>query len=189
MKPSDSKINALKIAERPQDIKGIRSYSGMVSHLKRFIPKLSTLTYPLRELTHKHINIVWTDAYEKSFNIPNNLLTYTVVNTYFDEQKERILYCYASPFGLSSTLLQNNNKTHLKVISYSSRSLNTTEQRYSQLERKCLSIVYACHRYRIYLFSRTFKIYSDNKVRIFIKSTIFKGTLTNRTYDTTRLRF
>ena len=59
MKPSDSQINALKNAERPQDIKGTRSYLGMVNYLKRFIPDFSTLstsvrTYPLRLLTHKH---------------------------------------------------------------------------------------------------------------------------------------
>ena len=36
MKPSGSKINALENAERPQDIKGIRSYLGMINYLKRF---------------------------------------------------------------------------------------------------------------------------------------------------------
>ena len=63
-------------------------------------------------------------------------------------------------------ILQNDNKDHLQVISYSSRSFNTTKQRYSQLERDCLSIVYACQRHRVYLFGRTFKIYSDNKALV-----------------------
>ena len=63
-------------------------------------------------------------------------------------------------------LLQNGNKDHLQVLSYSSRSLNTTKQRYSQLERECLSIAYACQRYRSYLFRRTFKIYSENKTLV-----------------------
>ena len=85
MKPSDSKINALKNAERPQDFKGICSYLGMVNHLERFIPDFSTLTYPLRQLTHKHTKFVWTDAYEKSFNKLNNLISDAAVNIYFDE--------------------------------------------------------------------------------------------------------
>ena len=94
------------------------------------------------------------------------MLTDAAINTYFNEQKETILYCDANPFGLSSILLQNDNKDHLQVISHSSRSLNTTEQRYSQLERECLSIVYAYQRHRVYLFGRTFKIYSDNKALV-----------------------
>ena len=36
------------------------------------------------------------------------MLTDTAINTYLDEQKETILYCDASPFGLSLTLLQND---------------------------------------------------------------------------------
>ena len=155
-----------KNAEQPQDIKGIRSYLGMINYLKRFISDFSTLTYPLRQVTHKDTKFVWTDDCKKSVNILNNMLTEAAINTYFDEQKETILYCYASPFGLSSILLQNDNKDHLQVILHWSRSLNTTEQRYSQLERECLSIVYAYQRHRVYLFGRTFKIYSDNKALV-----------------------
>ena len=44
MKPSVSKILALKEAKRPQDIEGVRSYLGMINYLKRFIPDFSTLT-------------------------------------------------------------------------------------------------------------------------------------------------
>ena len=163
MKPSDSKINALKNAELPQDIEGIRIYFGMVNYLKRFIPDFSALTYPLRQLTHKNTKFLFAGACEKSFNMLNNLLEDTAVNTYFGEQKETILYCDASPFELSSILLQNYNKDHLQVISYSSRSLNTTEQRYLQLEPQCFSIVYACKRHRVYLFGRS---YSDNKALV-----------------------
>ena len=94
------------------------------------MPNFSTLTYPLRQLTHKHTKFVRTDACEKSFNILNNMLTDAAINTYFNEQKETVLYRDASPFRLPSILLQNDNKDHLQLISYSSRSLNTTEQRY-----------------------------------------------------------
>ena len=111
------------------NIKGIRSYLDMVNYLKCFIPDFSTSTYPLQQLTQKHTKFVWTDACEKKHNILNNMLTHAAINTYFDEQKETILYCDANPFGLSSILFQNDNKDHLQVISYSSRSLNTTEQR------------------------------------------------------------
>ena len=83
MKPSDSKINPLKNDKRPQDIKGIRSYLGMVDYLKNFtLDFIRTLTYPLRQLTHKNTRFVRADACEKSFNILNNLLTDAAVNNY-----------------------------------------------------------------------------------------------------------
>ena len=67
MKLSVSKILALKMAKRPQDIKGVRSYLGMIIYLKRFIPDFSTLTYPIRKLTHQGTKFEWSDDFEKSF--------------------------------------------------------------------------------------------------------------------------
>ena len=52
------------------------------------------------------------------------------------------VYCDASPVGLSSILLQKDENDNAHVISYSSRSLSTTEQKYSQIEHECLSLVY-----------------------------------------------
>ena len=84
MKPSVSKILALKEAKRPQDIKGVRSYLGMIHYLKRFIPDFSALTYPIRKLTHLDIKFEWSDDCDKSFQTLNNYLTEKAVNTYFD---------------------------------------------------------------------------------------------------------
>ena len=121
------KNKCFKNNERPHDLKGIHSYLGMVNYWKHFIPDFSTLTYPLQQLTHKNTKFVWRDACEKSFNIMNNLLTDASVYTYFNEQKIFfILLC--QPFGLSSILLQSDNKDHLQVTLYLSRLLNTTEQ-------------------------------------------------------------
>ena len=74
----------LKEAKRPQDIKGVRSYLGMIHYLKRFIPDFSTLTYPIRKLTHLDIKFEWSDDCDKSFQTLNNYLTEKAVNTYFD---------------------------------------------------------------------------------------------------------
>ena len=84
MKPSVSKILALKEAKRPQDIKGVGSYLGMIHYLKRFIPDFNTLTYPIRKLTHLDIKFEWSDDCDKSFQNLNNYLTEKAVNTYFD---------------------------------------------------------------------------------------------------------
>ena len=55
MKLSVSKILALKEAKRPQDMKKVGSYLGMINYLKRFVPDFSTLASPIRKLTHQDI--------------------------------------------------------------------------------------------------------------------------------------
>ena len=91
--------------ERLKYIKRVRSYLGMINYLKRFIPDFSTLTYPIRKLTHQDIKFEWSDDWQKSFQTLNNYLTEKAVNTYFDEKKNTVIYCDTSPLGLSSILL------------------------------------------------------------------------------------
>ena len=88
------------------------------------------------------------------------------MNTYFDEKKHTVIYCDASPVGLSSISLQKGENDNAHVISYSSRSLTTTEQKYSQIERECLSLVYAWKKHHVYVFGRKFKMYCDNKALV-----------------------
>ena len=87
MKPSVSKILALKDAKRPQNIKGVRSYLGMINYLKHSIPDFSTLTCRIHKLTHQDTKFEWNDGSKKSFRTLNNHLTEKTVKTYFDEKK------------------------------------------------------------------------------------------------------
>ena len=54
MRPTPSKIIAVKEAKRPCHAKGIKSFLRQANHLKRFIDDYSTITYPLRLLTLKN---------------------------------------------------------------------------------------------------------------------------------------
>jgi hypothetical protein len=71
----------------------------------------------------------------------------------------------ASPVGWGAVLTQYNpEKPHEKnIITYISRSLSEIEQRYSQIEKEALAIVWACERLHLYLYASKFEIITDNK--------------------------
>ena len=108
----------------------------MTNYVSRFIDNYSTLTEPLRRLTRQDTGFVWTEEQEQSFNLLKESSVSDAVVTYFDPSKPSELWVDASPVGVSGILIQNN-----KIVSYGSRALSPTEQRYSQREREAIACV------------------------------------------------
>ena len=50
-----------------------------------------------------------------------------------------------------------------KPIAFASRTLSTTERKYSQLEKEGLAVVFAVRKFHQYLSGRHFTIYSDHQ--------------------------
>ena len=123
----------------------------------------------MRKLLKKDSEWFWENTCEKSFNILKTILSSDSCVTYFDNEKETVLYTDASPVGISAILMQKTpGKENNKIISYSSRSLTTAEQNYSQIERECLSLVFGCERNRLFLLGRHFDLYNDHKALMHI---------------------
>ena len=80
-----------------------------------------------------------------------NWLSTKPVLAYFDTQKETEITVDASPVGLGGVLTQKDSKGYDRVVAYGSRSLTEVEQRYSQLEREALGVVWACEYFHIYI--------------------------------------
>ena len=80
------------------------------------------------------------------------------VMSFYDPKKPTTVVVDGSPFGLGAVLTQDN-----KPIAYASRSLRAVEQRYSQIEREALAIVFGCEHFHMYLIGCKFRIDTDHK--------------------------
>ena len=69
----------------------------------------------------------------------------------------------ASSYGLGAVLTQQQPSGEWKPISYISRALTTTEQRYAQIEKEALAVTWACERLRDFLTGLQFHIHTDHK--------------------------
>ncbi|KAK3703506.1 hypothetical protein QZH41_002225 [Actinostola sp. cb2023] len=113
---------------------------------------------PIRRLTRKDVDWKWSDEQEKAFNEVKKLVTNAPVLSYYDPDSELEIQCDASQKGLGAALLQ-----HGKPIAYVSRALTETEQRYAQIEKEMLAIVFSLEKFNQYVFGRHVKIQSDHK--------------------------
>eukprot|EP00795_Rhopilema_esculentum_P003755 gene3755-15036_t len=52
---------------KPKDVAGVQRFIGMVKYLAKFLPRLSEVCEPLRNLTHKDAPWVWGKDHDRSF--------------------------------------------------------------------------------------------------------------------------
>ena len=91
---------------------------------------------------------------------------------YFDPNTEIFIEADASLVGLGACLLQRDKTVdcprsdeyyNLRPIAFTSKSLTETEQRYSNIERELLAVVYALERFHQYTYSLHVTVLSDHK--------------------------
>lgn len=158
IKPDPVKVKAIHEIETPQDKKELLRFMGMVNYLAKFIPRLSDITQPLRELLKKDTEWHWDERHETSFNDVKRSLEDDAVLKYYDVNKSVTLSVDSSSYGLGACLLQDE-----QPVSYASRSLNSSEQNYAQIEKELLAIVYGCQKYHQYIYGKPVTIETDHK--------------------------
>ena len=153
--PAEVKVKAVVEAREPKTAAEVRSFLGLVNYSARFIPDLSIVSAPLRELTRKNSVFRWGKSEQESFDELKKRLASAETLGYYDKNAPTKVITDASPVGLGAVLVQVQGD-ELSVISYASRSLSHTERRYSQTEKEALALVWACERFHVYIYGSEF---------------------------------
>ena len=160
--PSEEKVSAIQNAKPPQNSAEVRSFLGLVQYCAKFLPDYSQVAEPLRILTRKDQHFMWGDPQEKSFQRLKDLLTQADTLAYFKNECRTRIVANAGPTGIGIVLTQLQNGLW-RVISYASRNLTDVERRYSQTEKEGLALVWACERFKLYVYGREFELETDHK--------------------------
>ena len=160
--PADVKVKAVVEAREPKNAAEVRSVLGLVNFTARFIPDLSTVSAPLRQLTKNREPFVWDQEEQQSFDELKELLASAEILGFFYKNAQTKVIADASPVGLGAVLVQQQGE-ELRFISYASCSLSDTERCYSQTEKEALAIVWACERFHAYLYGAEFELMTDHK--------------------------
>ena len=73
------KVRAIKQMQQPKDVGDIRRFHCMANQLGKFIPNLSTITPPLRDLLQKKNQWTWGPSQQRAFDLVKDELSKTHV--------------------------------------------------------------------------------------------------------------
>ena len=161
--PTDQKISDIINAPEPRNVSELKAYLGMINYYSKYIGNISTKLAPLYLLLRKSSAWSWGKEQQQAFANSKTLLTSETVLAHFDPDREIILACDASPYGVGAVISHVNQDGSEQPIAFASRTLSPAEKNYSQLDKEGLAIIFGVKRFHQYLYGRLFTIESDHK--------------------------
>ena len=165
------KVKAVQSFPRPQNLKQLRSFLGLASYYRRFIPRFSQVAAPLFSLTKKDAPFNWTGHCQDTFDQLKQTLTQAPVLAFPDFSKTFILETDASGTGLGAVLSQNQEDDRPKPLCFASRTLQSHEKNYGVSELEALAVVWAVKHFRVYLYGHRCEVYTDHEALLSLLNT------------------
>ena len=166
--PDPEKVRAIKEFPRPRDLQAVRSFLGLTSYYRKFIPNYSKVASPLHDITKgcsgkgKNVNVKWTSEEDESFEKLKEAIEVNALLKYPNYSKGFRLTVDASATALGGCLSQLDEAGRDRPVSFFSKKLLPAEQRYDAINREALAIIYGLKVNRQTILGREVSILSDN---------------------------
>ncbi|XP_043216447.1 uncharacterized protein K02A2.6-like [Amphibalanus amphitrite] len=156
------RISPLLEAPEPQDEKGLRAFLGATGYHARFMPRYSDLVEPLRAALRAD-KFEWSPALSSAVQRVKDAIRQSPALGMFDPALATVLTTDASDVGAGACVTQIDASGSPRVIAYASKSFSPAERNYSTVEKEALAVVWACEKFRHYLWGRKFTLRTDHQ--------------------------
>ena len=161
VKPDQEKVAAIRSLPAPTCVRECRSFIGLSSYYRRFIPNFSQMAEPIIALTRKHAHFKWSEMHQKAFDYIKDSLTVVPLSSYPNPNSPYTLFTDASDTCIGSCLTQMCDGDE-KPIYYLSHTLSKLQCKWSTVEKGAYSIHYALQKLDFYLHNAEFVIKTDH---------------------------
>lgn len=171
IKADENRVLAIKNLKAPSNKKELQSILGMINFLRPFIPNLSELIVPFKNLLKKDVIFSWNQIHEGQLNKIKTIICNLSLLSNFDINKPIVVQADASQFAIGCSLLQDD-----KPVFFASRCLSKTECEFAQIEKELLSVSFSFKKFHNYLYGhKNITVFTDHSPLV----TIIKKPLSN----------
>ena len=166
--PLSSNVQAIMDYPQPTTTSQLRRFLGLVNFYHRFVPHCADILQPLHSLLSAHPTrpkstpLTWTPDAEQAFASIKTALSDASLLNHPHPTAEVCLMTDASLTGVGGALQQRIDGAW-QPLSFFSRKLTPTQQRYSTFGRELLAIYLSVRHFRPFLEGRVFHVATDHR--------------------------
>ena len=160
--PEKSKIEAIEKLQAPTTVAQVRGFCGMVNYLSFYLKDLQMTLAPIRHLTHKGVNFVWTEECQKAFDTVKEQVTKAPVLRLPNKTGLFQIQSDTSKIGAGGALFQVQDGVP-RLIAYHSKKLPEVVTRYGITELELLGMTCNIVAFKYLVFHVYFEVYVDHK--------------------------
>ena len=116
LKADPGKVKAIVNLPVPTNKTEMSSLLGICNYLAPFVPCLSDVTEPLRQLIKKVTIFTWIESYDRAFRRAKLCMANTVTLRYFDPDKSITIECDVSGAGIGGAFIQDSQKCYSNIV-------------------------------------------------------------------------
>jgi len=160
--PLQDKIEAILKLDPATTKKAWRlGLAGCYRSMQPNLPKLPTASWNPFEKNQPE-KVRWEEKHSQALQTIKNNLTSKPMLTGPKFDREFLIFTDATQRTAADFLSQRDDDGSEKVIAYASRKLLDREQKYSSIERECLSIIFALTKWEQWLWGHKVKVITDH---------------------------
>ena len=160
--PVQDKVDAIQCARKPENVSELKAYVGLLNYYGKFLSNISTVLAPLHKLLCKRVKWFWGPTQRHSIEQSKRMLLSVNCLVHYDPSKKILLQCDASEYGLGVVQSHTMEDGTEGPVGFASRTLNSAERNYSQLDKEGAAIMFALKKFHKQLYGRHFVITTDH---------------------------
>ena len=162
IRPNPKKVQAVQRARPPANKGEMKSFLGLVSYLRRFVPNYSEIVAPLVQLTKKNQPFVFSAECQSAFETIRDRVREHVLLEAPRGDGRFVLLCDASDTGIGAVLMQLQDE-ELAILEFASKSLTKAERNWPTYEQEAFAIRWAVVKFEDYVKTGRVLVYTDHK--------------------------
>ena len=164
--PQIDKVESIRAYPRPDTVKKLRQFLGMLNFYRRFLPKAAEIQAPLNNLLQGNVKgktpVDWTPETITAFEKSKECLAQATLLAHPEPNAPLAIFSDASDFAVGAALQQWVNGSW-QPLDFFSKKLSPAETKYGAYDRELLAIYLAVKHFRHMVEARSFRIYTDHK--------------------------